>query len=777
MVVRTQRIGLAVLAFALAALACALGTVSAPRAALVAVLPNGWHVTPAGSTILPLGTLPLRLAQDQNGHWLAISNAGFGDLSIDVVNQETGKIVDQQSIAHTFYGLAFSPSGDALYASAANDGGITRFAFDQSTGKLGDRSFLPLGSGKIWVNGLAVSLDSSTVFAAVAGADALVAVNTRSSTTLFAAHVGNTPYGVALSSSGARVYVSNWGAASVSVVDSSSGAVVSTINTDDHPSALLMGNDGRTLYVACANENTVDVIDTLTDRLRGKIDVGLYPGSPEGATPSGLTMSADGRTLFVADADANAVVAIDVSSTAPLVFGAVPVGWYPTDVAQSKDGKRLYVLDGKGLSGHANPDFMHSSVTPPGQRNSTYYAPNTANGDLETVTSLSRSALAGGLAIARANSPFSPQPQSPAALPPFKHVIYVIKENRTYDEVLGDDTRGNGQASLAIFGQRITPNIHRLADEFVLLDNFDGEGTVSADGHEWADGAYASDYVQRMWPASYAGRDGGFYDFSNPILRPSAGYIWDVAVKHGVNVRLYGEGAVSESSPARGVQPSIDALLDVAYRPFDVSYSDQDRIVEWLREFRQFEANGELPQLEVIWLPSDHTAAMKPGARTPYAMIADNDYALGRMVEALSHSRYWKDTLLVSIEDDAQAGPDHVSNQRIEALVVSAYVNRGAVDHTHYTTSSVLRTIELALGLPSMSMFDASATPLSGVFSQTPDVRPWRATLPQVSITAVNPANGPGAQASAKLDFRTADAVEPEEFNRILATYLKQIRI
>ncbi|MBV8172667.1 MAG: beta-propeller fold lactonase family protein [Candidatus Eremiobacteraeota bacterium] len=774
MVVRTQHIALIIAAACVAAILVALFA-SAPRAADVTALPNGWRITPAGSTIVPLGTLPLRIAQSPYGRWLAISNAGYGDLSLTIVNQDDGAIADSKPMAHTFYGLAFSPTEDALYASTASDGGIARFPFDSATGKLGDPTYLPLGSGKLWVNGLAVSLDGSIVYAAVSGANDLVAVRARSGAIVFASAVGNTPYGVVMSSNGARVYVSNWGGSSISVVDSNNGAMLGTIATDPHPGAMLIGADARTLYVACANENVVDVIDTLTGKMRGKIDVALYPNSPAGSTPDGLALSADGRTLYVADADSNAVVAVDVTTTAPILYGAIPVGWYPTDVAMSKDGKRMYVLDGKGLSGHANPDFMHSSIVPRAQSKQTYYAPNTATGDLETVTALSRSALIGGLAVARANSPFKPLVQS-SSLPPFKHVIYVIKENRTYDEVLGDDTRGNGSESLAVFGQKVTPNIHRLADDFVLLDAFYSEGTVSADGHEWADGAYADDFVQRMWPADYAGRADGFYDYANPILRPSAGYIWDLAIKRGLTVRLYGEGGVEGSSPARGLDAATGALLDPAYRPFDVTYSDQDRIVEWLREFRQFEASGQLPNLEVVWLPSDHTAAMRAGARTPYAMIADNDYALGRMIEALSHSRYWKDTLLVSIEDDAQAGPDHVSNQRIEALVISAYANRGMVDHTHYTTSSVLRTIELAFGLPPLSQFDASATPLSGVFTQSPDLRPWRASLPNISLTTINPPSA-AAQASASFDLSTADAVDPDQFNAVLAKYLKDVRM
>src|SRR5215469_191924 len=260
MVVRTQHIALIIAAACIAALSYASG---APRAADVTALPNGWRVTPAG-TILPLGTLPLRAVQDAYGKWLAISNAGYGDLSVSIVGQEDGTIADSAPIAHTFYGLAFSPTEDALYASTASDGGIAQFPFDSSTGRLGKPTFLTLGSGKLWVNGLAVSLDGSIVYAAVAGANDLVAVRPRSGATVFATHVDDTPYAVMLSNNGSRVYVSNWGSSSVSVIDSRTGALLDTIDTDDHPGAMLFGADGRTLYIACANSNVVDVVDSLT---------------------------------------------------------------------------------------------------------------------------------------------------------------------------------------------------------------------------------------------------------------------------------------------------------------------------------------------------------------------------------------------------------------------------------------------------------------------------------------------------------------------------------
>ncbi len=456
MVVRTQLIRRIALLAATALMT--LGVFASARAAGTA-LPNGWRLTPAGAT-LPLGTLPLHIAQDLTGHWLAISNAGFGDLSITIVNEQTGQIADGASLPRTFYGLAFSPTGDTLYASTAADGGVAHYGFDSSTGKLGAPGFYGLGAGRIWTNGLAVSPDGGTLYAAVAGANDLVGVNTATGATQWAARVGDTPYAVALSASGAKAFVSNWGGASVSVVDTATGVVTTTVSTDGHPGALLLSGDGHTLFIACANANVVDVLDATTFKMRGKIDVGLYPSSPAGSTPSGIAETQDGRTLLVADADSNAVAVIDISSTAPAIFGAVPVGWYPTDVALSKDGRRLYVLDGNGVTRAANPSFINTDIVPRSQQKASdlsYYAPAMMFGDLETIVALDRRTLVSGLAAARANSDYRPDLPAPAPLPPFKHVIYVIKENRTYDQVLGDDPRGNGQASLAVFGQRITP--------------------------------------------------------------------------------------------------------------------------------------------------------------------------------------------------------------------------------------------------------------------------------------------------------------------------------
>ncbi|MBC5826613.1 MAG: bifunctional YncE family protein/alkaline phosphatase family protein [Candidatus Eremiobacteraeota bacterium] len=746
-----------------------------------AVLPNGWRVTPTGA-ITSLGTLPLRMVEHPSGRWLAISNAGYGQLAIAIVDENTGQVASSVAVRRTFYGLTFSPDGTKLFASTAASGGIARYDFDAATGVATEAAPLSLGGKPAWVNGIAVSSDGKTLYAAVGGTNRLAALDSTSGAVRWSAKTGEQPYAVVLSPAGKTAYVSNWSGASVTAVDTASGAVAATIPVGSHPNAEAVSADGGTLYVACANDNTVAVIDTAANRSRAVIDAALYRGSPEGATPNGLALTADGRQLFVADADQNAVVALDLSSRADYpVLGAVPVGAYPTDVAVSRDGRRLFVLDGKGESGHANSEYVHSDTVPPSQwpeDSRRWYVGALTTGALERLPLPSNGDLAFGLAKARANARYKPGASARPALPPIKHVIYVIKENRTYDEVLGDDPRGNGDPALTIFGRRITPNIHRLADEFVLFDDFQTDAEVSADGHNWSTAAYATDYVQKLWPSTYADRGRGYDYEGSAASAPSGGYIWDDAIAHGVSVRNYGEFVrldVLRGAPAKAAVKSLEGRTDPNFHGFDLGYSDQDRLDEWQREFQGYVRRNDLPGLEIVRLPDDHTAATKPGARTPFAMIASNDYALGRMVDALSHSPYWKDTIIFSLEDDAQAGPDHVSDQRAEASIAGAYVRRGYVDHTHYTTSGVLHTIEILLKLPPMSQFDAGARPVSAALSSKADLQPWTASKPLVSLTEINGPRAPGAKASSRLDLRDADRADVAMMNALLFRYAREL--
>jgi DNA-binding beta-propeller fold protein YncE len=731
-------------------------------------LPNGWSVTPAGA-ITPLGTLPLHMTLDRSGRWLAVTNAGYARQFVTIVDVRSGRVADSATLDGTFYGVAFSPDGRTLYASTAAKSGVRRFSFDPSTGRLGDRGTFRLSERNLWIAGIAVSPDGKTVYAAGNLTNEVYALDARNGGVLWEADAGVGPYAVALSPDGRRAYVSDWTGGTITGIATADGHRLASVPVDAHPNALLFSRDGATLYVACANSNTVVVMDARNFRRLRTIDASLWPGALEGSTPNGLALSRDGGTLFVADADDDAVVVVDLRSPERGVIGAIPVGWYVTDVATSRDGRTLFALDGKGTSGHANPKFGRQ-----GSHDEAHYVASLATGDLERVSIPTQAALASGLKKARENSPYrstrGATPQNPSE-PSIKHVIYVIKENRTYDQVLGDDKRGNGDASLAMFGRRVTPNTHRLADDFALLDNLDTDSEVSADGHNWATAAYATDYVQKLWPSNYSGR-GRDYDFQGgKAANPPAGYLWDDALAHGHTARDYGEDIDSGASPFVPEVRTLAGHFDPRYSGWGLKHSDQGRIDEWLREFKSFERSGNLPDLEIVYLPDDHTAATTPGFRTPDAYVASNDYAVGRLVDALSKSRYWNDTVVFVVEDDAQNGPDHVSDQRTVALVVGGLVRRGAIDHTHYTQCSILRTIELLLGLPPMSQFDAGATPMTGLFARRTDLRPWTASKPQVDLRAVNAANAPGARASLRLNLDRPDAVDAAAFNRILLEY------
>src|SRR5262249_49132510 len=315
---------------------------------------------------------------------------------------------------------------------------------------------------------------------------------------------------------------------------------------------------------------------------------------------------------------------------------------------------------------------------------------------------------------------------------PITHCVYIIKENRTYDQVFGDMPRGNGEPSLCLFPEAVTPNHHALVREFVLLDNFYVESEVSADGHEWSMGAYATDFVEKPWPISYRGEKRAPYpsEGNKPVFaiaRPSGGYLWDKAAAKGVSYRSYGEFVENGKTPDDPSSTVVEALkghFDPKFRGFDMDYPDQKRADRFLEELAGFEKAGEMPRLIVLRLPNDHTSGTRPGMPTPTAFVADNDLALGRVVEGLSRSRFWKGLAIFVVEDDAQNGSDHVDAHRTVALAISPYIKKGSVDSTLYSTSSMLRTMELILGLEPMSQFDASARPMFASFASQPDSAP-----------------------------------------------------
>jgi len=466
----------------------------------------------------------------------------------------------------------------------------------------------------------------------------------------------------------------------------------------------------------------------------------------------------------------------------------LPTGWYPTAVLFSRTGDQLFVLNGKGLTGQANPRGPQAvSSGADGQYQgqlmqgaiSIIDVPDAAALKAYTTRVYDITPYSDATRLRPADAPSdSPVPAQVGQASPIKHVFYLIRENRTYDQVLGDMEKGNGDATLALFGEAITPNAHAIAREFVQFDNFYVDAEVSYDGHAFSTAAYATDVVEKMWPTNYGRRgavylsEGGWGDrnlYGN-LSAPKDGYIWDFANRAGVSVRSYGEFAEREgrNGPVVASVPGLVGKVHPSYPPYNLNIPDNERVDVWLEEFRQFEANGQLPRLNIIRLPNDHTFGTRAGSLTPRSMVAENDQALGRIFEAISHSKYWSESAIFVLEDDAQNGPDHVDSHRSVLLMASPYARRGALDSTLYTTSGVLRTMELILGLPPMSQYDAAATPMYRGFQANPDLRPFTRRPARVSLTERNGTEAFGAAASAAMNFDEADMTPEYELNEIL---------
>ncbi len=516
----------------------------------------------------------------------------------------------------------------------------------------------------------------------------------------------------------------------------------------------------------------------------------LYPQSPPGSTPNSLALSPDERTLFVANADNNLVAVFDVSTPGKSrSLGFIPVGWYPTSVRVTPDGKHLLVANGKGIVPRANPLGPQPGVNNPTNPTVQLIA-RLFRGTLSIIDLPARAQFERRLKVYTAQayrccpltadggvlaprSERSPVPIRPGDASPINYCIYIIKENRTYDQVLGDLARGNGDAKLCLFPERVSPNHHQLARDFVLLDNFYVDAEVSADGHEWSMGAYATDFVEKMWPFNYGHNRSKKFPYPAegyfPVGSPAEGYIWDRAREAGVSFRSYGEFVDIFPSPDKPTTPHVPALrghIDEWYRGFDLRYSDLKRSARFIAELKRFEAEGDMPRLQIVRLPNDHTHGATPGWRTPTAYMAENDLALGQIVEAISRSKFWPQTAIFVLEDDAQNGPDHVDAHRSIAFVISPYTKRGAVDSTMYSTSSLLRTMELILGLKPMSQFDAAATPMFNSFQAQPDLRPYQALPANVDLESKNPATAWGG--NIRMNFAREDAADDLILNEVI---------
>ena len=782
------------------------------------LLPNGQTITPTGAQI-EVNDRPLGIAVSPDGTQAAVATASnFAPRALHIIDLATATLAQTIAIGNSFVGVAFSPDGNTLYVGGGADNDVKIFT---------------KGVNSVWTqapriaiasaapSGLSLSSTRDKVYVALNRRHALGIIDTATRAVV-QVPTGAFPYSTMVSKDGHKVYVSNWGGRSpqagdatdgsnpvvvdpatgianngtISVYDTTSQTIAKTIEVGLHPSAMALSPDGGRLYVANANSDTISVIDTAGDTIESTIDVRLNKSAPLGSAPNALVVSQDGRTLYVANAGNNAIAVVEPGSGDP-IRGFIPVGWFPTALALTKENDRLLVGNGYGFgsiapltgggTGRSYADRTGElSVIPlplqPGQLNQYTVQVRKNN---ETLG-------AGQSPAPDPNAAAVPVPPEKGPASPIQHVIYIIKENRTYDQVFGDLPQGNGDPSLTMFGRAVTPNIHALAEQFVLFDNYYTAGDQSSLGHQWCNEAYANDYSHKYGNArnDFAG--------TNPMAFAPTGFIWDNAIQHGKSARIYGEfanrtvktpsnatwtdfyTAWKNGTPGPGIVgassvKSAQPITSPIFPGYDMGIPEQVRAELFLQEFREFEKNHNLPQLIVMLLPIDHTNGTSPGFPTPRAMVADNDLALGRIVDAVSHSSYWPTTAIFVTEDDSQNGVDHVDGHRSEALMISPYARRQSVDSTLYSTANIVRTIERILGLPPMNQFDAASVSMTNAFVNTPDTAPFDVLPNQIPLDEMNQAvaslhglQKELAMASLKMDFSEPDAAPEDLLNRAI---------
>ena len=749
-------------------------------------LPNGWHLSPAGRS-LPLGDLPLNLALSSSKKYMAVTNNGQSVQSIQLIDTRTEKILDSKIIPVSWYGLKFSSNEKFLYASGGNDNRIVIYAIINNKLQLSDTITL----GKKWPvkispTGIDVDDAAGLLYVVTKENNSLYIVDLSSKQVVKELPLGNEAYACLLSPDKKELYISMWGGDKILVFDTQKKQVVAEVAVGDNPNELLLNKKGNLLYVANANDNSVSVVDVKKRTQVEVLNAALYPNAPEGSTSNGLALSTDEKTLYVANADNNCLAVFNVAVAGrSRSKGFIPVGWYPTNIKVV--GKKIFVSNGKGFSSFANPtgpnplrpeQVVERHVGDTSVKVRSGYIGGLMKGTLSIIDEPTDATLATYSKAVYKNTPYTkagellaagekgnPIPMKVGGASPIKHVFYIIKENRTYDQVLGDIPEGNGDKDLVLFGEKITPNQHKLVKEFVLLDNFYADGEVSADGHNWSTAANATDYLEKNWVTSYGGR-GGSYPGEGKIkvANPKRGFIWDYCKRAGVTFRTYGEFADNGQANI----PVLEGNFCPYYASYGLQVKDTTRFNQWRQEFDSLVAANALPQFNSLRFGNDHTEGLRLGRPTPFAHVADNDLAVGMFVEYLSKSPVWKESVVFIIEDDAQNGPDHVDAHRTTAYVAGPHVKRGFVDHTMYSTSSMLRTMELILGLPPMSQFDAAATPMWRSFTGNANFKSFTSVPANINLEERNTATTASAKLSETFDFSKEDRIPDLIFSEVI---------
>ena len=729
------------------------------------LLNTGWAITPPGTQI-PLDTFPMSSALSKDGKFLLVLNAGYDQPSITVLDAKTIKPVGGISLPDAWLGMSFAPDGKTLYVGGGSQACVYQLSLSDDGQLKLVRTFPVVDPSKRqptdFIGDVKVTPDGHLIYAAAVFQDAIVVINPQSGMVTHHWKTAHHPYRILFHPDGKTFFVTGWGDGSLRMHNTATGEQVERIPLGSHTTDVVWsarkpagGEDGGVtwagrLFVSAANTNKVLVLsvsDTKDIRMIGTLNVALHAVHPLGMTPSALALSPDESKLYVVCSDANAVAVADLTEPHTRLLGFVPTGSYPTAVNALPDG-RLVVLNGGG-------DGSGPRLNAPGAQEQGAAGPRIVQaarqqkGSASVVPAFDETDLADYTLQVLRNSPYNdkklfdagvppgnPVPTRPGEPTPIKYVIYVVKQSMAYDEVLGDLRKngaplGAGDAALSEFGEKITPNHHKLAREFVVFDNFYVNGEYPLDGEQWASAAIANDYAEKLSGYAYSGR----LHLTEPYLwsDPPAGFLWTNAASAGKTVRNYGwtvESLLQADAHGRQVKTVPDSVLarytDVNYRGHDLNYPDVERAKVFIAGLKEDERTGDMPQLTFLRLANDGTAERKPGMPSAEALVADNDAALGMVVEALSKSRFWPETAIFVVETSAESGADHVDSHRSVAYVISPYTRRGGVvDSTFYNTASALRSMELILSMRPMTHFDAGAEPMWAAFTDKPDASPY----------------------------------------------------
>ena len=766
------------------------------------LLPTQQRIRPVGKQV-NLGLFPTGIALSADGRLLLATNNGFLFESVTVVDTETLSAVDTQmgsppSADVLFMGVAMSADGRTGYAAGHTGTAGLIYTVTLAPGPsmvVGTPITLPDGS---FPAGLAISPAGDRLYVAENLADKLAIIDTQTRTLVAEVPVGRQPWGVAVHPSLPQVYVTNRVDQTVSVVDVAHRAVLGTVASGGGPNAVAVSLDGGKIFVANANTDDLTVFDVNHMDHPRRVSLSPFPNARPGSSPNALTFAADGSRLYVANAWDNDIAVVDPYREE--LVGLIPTGWYPTAIVASPDNRTLYVTNMKGGRTYPRTKQRQSlDFNVNKQLGGTYGV----HGTLQILPVPSDRMLTFLDARVKQNNGFLTGVRPSNALPPngpcspipclegqpsdkIKHVVFIVRENKTYDQDLGDLAQGDGEPAFVLYPQSVTPNLHKLVQEFVLLDRFFADTEKSESGHQWTTAAIDSDYIEKTWtsatvggagshPDDIGGQDHGIRGYVEPVAQPAGLYWFDNCFTHNVSFRNYGE-FIRKGNDGAPVDYWVNNS-DLKYHVFDLDYSDQLRVDEWMREFEDQKRGNSFPQFTYLTLPNDHTKGTGAGVPDPRSFVADNDLATGRVIEAISHSRFWPDTVIFLLEDDSQSGADHVDSHRTVGTVIGPYVRRHYVTHTRFDMASMHRTMELILGLPPMSQFDQMAIPMREVFigpDDQPDMAPYTAEAVSFPMTLVRP-GAPGAEISERQDWRHPDRVPDALLNKLLWDYLKGV--